>query len=57
MTTPLDSLSLLDLMDAAADLLRTANCDYAPADDVLIFRKLQREPLEPLTISSQTRIP
>src|SRR5262249_35016144 len=39
----LDRLPLLDAMDAAADLLRTANPNYSPADDELIFRRLQKE--------------
>ena len=40
----LDRLPLLDAMDAAADLLRTADPD-SPADDELIFRRLQKERL------------
>ena len=41
----LDRLPLLDAMDAAADLLRTADPNYSPADDELIFRRLQKERL------------
>ncbi|HKD77532.1 MAG TPA: hypothetical protein VKB76_18650 [Ktedonobacterales bacterium] len=38
----LDRLPLLDAIDAAADLLRTADPNYSPADDELIFRRLQK---------------
>ena len=41
----LDGLSLLDAMDAAADLLRHADPNYSPADDQLIFRRLQKQRL------------
>jgi len=43
-----DRLPLLDAMDAAADLLRTADPNYSPADDELIFRRLQKERLPAL---------
>jgi hypothetical protein len=44
----LDRLPLLDAMDAAANLLRTADPNYSPADDELIFRRLQKERLPSL---------
>ena len=49
MTTAFDRLPLLDAMDVAADLLRHTNCDYAIADDQIVFRKLQKERLPNLS--------
>ena len=43
--TRIDAMPLLDAMDAAADLLRTADPNYSPADDQLIFRRLQQQRL------------
>src|SRR5215831_7081166 len=44
-TMTLDRLPLLDSMDVAADPSRTADPNYSPADDELIFRRLQKERL------------
>src|SRR5215469_10210967 len=45
----IDTLPLFDAMDLAADLIRATVCDYSPADDQLIFRKLQKQRLPTLT--------
>jgi hypothetical protein len=47
--TRIDTMPLFDAMDLAADMIRAANCDYRPADDQIIFRKLQKERLPTLT--------
>ena len=41
----LDRLPLFEAMDVVAELLRTADPNYSPADDELIFRRLQKERL------------
>jgi len=41
-------MALFPAMDLAADMIRATNCDYSPADDQLIFRKLQKHRLPTL---------
>jgi len=47
--TKIDALSLFGAMDLAADMIRATVCDYSPADDQIIFRKLQKQRLPTLT--------
>jgi len=44
-----DNLSLFDAMDYTADMLRATNRDYYPADDQLVFRRLQKQRVPDLT--------
>ena len=46
---PLAGMSLFEAVDFAADLLRACNCGYDESDDVIVFRKLQKDTLPGLT--------
>src|SRR5215471_15855862 len=44
----IDAMPLFDAMDLAADMARATICNYSSADDVIAFRKLQKQRLPTL---------
>jgi len=44
----IDTLPLFAATDLAADMIRATNCDFCPADDAIIFRKLEKQRLPTL---------
>jgi hypothetical protein len=48
----IDAMPLFDAVDLAADMMRATICDYSPADDQIIFRKLQKQRLPPKKVQN-----